>query len=392
MNRAWPAALAAILLLTGCAAPAQPAQSGAGAPGSSSESSAPAGSGVGGGSAESSAEPDDPAPVSPVYTDWSKLTPYQPTAPLYSRFQPYQGGALTARDDYGSLVPYLGAEPEIQNYISDRLSLFGLATADGRVVTDPIYASISVPTCPDPVQQELTAPFLILRSGDPADTGNGMFSQSGDFQCTIAARDGSWLREFGSAGTLYLDEDRLAVIGSDDSVTVLTASGETAAYFPGSAFTPFFPENGPGHFSYEGGPQLSSKDGVLYVDGYDAEIEDWRIFCYLDLEHGTVQTDPPAGFSSEWPDNWPNNGNLTPTRDPVSGTLYFFRYLEYGKTIEVLNADKRHLQTLECSSSTLYVPLIYNDCCGIVRDGAFCYVDLHSVKDVFRFPLLSNGD
>ena len=131
---------------------------------------------------------------------------------------------------------------------------------------------------------------------------------------------------------------------------------------------------------------------MLYVDGYDAEIEDWRIFCYLDLEHGTVQTDPPAGFSSEWPDNWPNNGNLTPTRDPVSGTLYFFRYLEYGKTIEVLNADKRHLQTLECSSSTLYVPLIYNDCCGIVRDGAFCYVDLHSGKDVFRFPLLSNGD
>ena len=42
---------------------------------SSSESSAPAGSGVGGGSAESSAEPDAPAPVSPVYTDWSKLTP-----------------------------------------------------------------------------------------------------------------------------------------------------------------------------------------------------------------------------------------------------------------------------------------------------------------------------
>ena len=30
MNRAWPAALAAILLLTGCAAPAQPAQSGVG--------------------------------------------------------------------------------------------------------------------------------------------------------------------------------------------------------------------------------------------------------------------------------------------------------------------------------------------------------------------------
>lgn len=387
MSRAWPAALAAILLLSGCAAPAQPVQSGADDPGSPSESSAPAESGAG-----SSSAPDDPASVSPVYTDWSKLTPYQSPTPLYSRFQPYQGRTLTARTDYGPLLPYLGAEPEVNNYICDRLPLYGLVTADGRVVTDPVYASISVLTCADPVQQELVAPFLILRSGDPADTGNGMFSQSGEFQCTVAAPDGSWLREFTSAGTHYLDTSRLAVIGSDDSVTVLTASGETAAYFPSSAFTPFLPENGPGHFSYEGGPQLGSKDGVLYVEGYDEDVEDWRIFCYLDLETGTVRTEPPAGFSSEWPDDWPDNGELTPMRDSVSGTLYFVRYLDYGETIEVLDADKRHLQTLEYTSSTLYVPLIYNDCCGIVRDGAFCYVDLHSGKEVFRFPLLSNND
>lgn len=371
MNRAHIlGCLLALVLLTGCTAPG---------------SSAPAKS-------------PEPQTVSPVYTDWSKLTPYEPDTALYSKFKPYQGDALTARDDYGPLLPYLGAEPAVSDYITDRLPLFGLVTADGRVVTEPVYADICAST--DYAENLLvTAPFLILHKGDPdGGTGNGMMSQAGEFLCTVAAPDGSWVRDFGIARTVFVDSAHLAVVEPDNSVTVLDKAGKTAAYFPGSAFTPYLSGSASSYFGVESDPRLSAKDGVLYVEGFDEALETWRTFCYLNIADGTLSTDPPEGFSDQWPEGGgSDSGGYSPLVDPVTGTLYYYS-LDYSGNalnrpmLNILSADKHPLLSLSDESYTLYQPLLWNGFCSAVQNGAFCYYDLKSGSCVFRYPMRSNSD
>lgn len=343
-------------------------------------------------------ESREPETVSPVYTDWSRLTPYEPEAPeaLYGRFEPYQWDSLAARDDYGTLLPYLGAEPAVSRYITDRLPLYGLVTSDGRVVTEPVYADIR-PAASYAGDLPAVAPFLILSKGGADDAaGNGRESQAGEFLCTVAAPDGHWVRNFGIAGAEYVDDAHLAVIQPDNSVTVLDQSGETAAYFPGSAFAPYLKGFDPSYFGYEGAPSLSAKDGVLYVEGYDTAAGDWRILCYLNIADGSLSQSPPKGFSSLWPESAGGSGALSPLTDPATGTLYYYHY-EYAdstsqSTLHILDADKKPLITLKHELSSLYQPFLWNGLCSAVQNGAFCYYDLKSGDCVFRFPLRSNTD
>lgn len=373
MNRAHIlGCLLALALLTGCTAP---------------PSSAPAKS-------------PEPQTISPVYTDWSKLTPYEPDSAkaLYSKFKPYQGDALTARDDYGPLLPYLGAEPAVSDYITDRLPLFGLVTADGRVVTEPVYADICASTDYSG-NLPVSAPFLILQKGAPdGGTGNGRMSQAGEFLCTVAAPDGSWVRDFGIAGTVFVDSAHLAVVESDNSVTVLDKAGKTAAYFPGSAFTPYLRGSASHYFGMESDPRLCAKDGVLYVAGFDEALEDWRTFCYLNIADGTLSPDPPEGFSDQWPEgSGDDSGGYSPLVDPVTGTLYYYS-LDYSGNasdrpmLNILSADKHPLLSMSDESYTLYQPLLWNGFCSAVQNGAFCYYDLKFGSCVFRYPLRSNSD
>ena len=346
------------------------------------------------------AKSPEPQTVSPVYTDWSKLTPYEPNTvkALYSNFKPYQGDALTARDDYGPLLPYLGEEPAISDYITDRLPLFGLVTADGRVVTEPVYADICASTDYSG-NLPVSAPFLILQKGGPdGGTGNGMMSQAGEFLCSVAAPDGRWVRDFGIAGTVFVDSTHLAVVEPDNSVTVLDSTGKTVAYFPGSAFTPYLSGSTSLYFGEESDPRLSAKDGVLYVVGFDETIEDSRTFCYLNIADGTLSPDPPQGFSAQWPDGGgSDSGGYSPLVDPVTGTLYYYSHDYSGNVfnrsmLNILDADKHPLLSLSDESATLYQPLLWNGLCSAVQNGAFCYYDLKSGNCVFRYPLRSNSD
>lgn len=342
----------------------------------------------------------EPQAVPPVYTDWSKLTPYEPDTAkaLYSKFKPYQGDALTARDDYGPLLPYLGAEPAISSYITDRLPLFGLVTADGRVITEPVYANIYAITDYSG-NPPVSAPFLILQKGGPdGGTGNGMMSQAGEFLCTVAAPDGCWVRDFGIAGTVFVDSTHLAVVEPDNSVTVLDKAGKTAAYFPGSAFTPYLNGSSSLYFGEEGDPRLSAKDGVLYVEGFDEALEDWRTFCYLNIADDTVSPDPPEGFSDQWPEgSGSDTGGYSPLLDPITGTLYYYSRDYIGNAfnrsmLNILSADKHPLLSLSDESYTLYQPLLWDGFCSAVQNGAFCYYDLKSGSCVFRYLLRSNSD
>ena len=72
-------------------------------------------------------QPDDTG--SPVYTDWSKLTPYEPQSPVYTYHAGYSGAdRFQPRDDYGALLPYIGRYASMEQYVIDALPFYGLVT------------------------------------------------------------------------------------------------------------------------------------------------------------------------------------------------------------------------------------------------------------------------
>ncbi|WP_312939500.1 hypothetical protein [Oscillibacter sp.] len=340
---------------------------------------------------------ESPEPVSPVYTDWSKLTPYKPIAPkpLYSQFAPFQGDTLTPRSDYGVLLPYQGATLSVNNYIADSLPLYGLVTTDGQIVTDPVYADVYSfsgwsfnPSAP--------ASFLIMNKGDPhAGTGNGRDSMAGEFTCIVSAPDGRWVRNFGVAGVEYLDGDRLAVVQPDNSITVLSANGKTTAYFSGDVLTPYLRGLENPYFGFEEGPYLSARGDILFAEGYDSALNGLRIFFYLNLADGTVSADPPEDFSMEWPDVTQDGSEdgYNPIRDAVTGQLYYFtrdNSNSAAPNMHILDKGKQSLLSIRDDDSMFYEPSIWNGLCAAVQDNAFCYYDLGSGECVFRFPRRSN--
>ena len=87
-------------------------------------------------------QPDDTG--SPVYTDWSKLTPYEPQSPVYTYHAGYCGAdRFQPRDDYGALLPYIGRYASMEQYVINTLPFYGLVTSSGELVSDPVYARIN---------------------------------------------------------------------------------------------------------------------------------------------------------------------------------------------------------------------------------------------------------
>ena len=80
--------------------------------------------------------------LSPVYADWSHLTPYEAPQEVYTRRYEDFNDTLTPRDDYGPLLPFQGASLIRHEYgFDDPYTLYGLATLEGEVIVDPVYTS-----------------------------------------------------------------------------------------------------------------------------------------------------------------------------------------------------------------------------------------------------------
>ena len=197
----------------------------------------------------------EPEPVSPVYTDWSKLTPYEPEKEQYAYADTYrEDGVLQPSGDYGPLLPYIGSYLETQSYMGP-LTTLGLVTADGRLVTPPLYAEIEM------ARDWLTntyAPFLLLYRGEVTGRHENEWGSwvEGDFNLTVAAPDGSWVRELPPCygGGQLLSGDRLALALTDGSVLILNVDGSTAISFPASDLEPYLGEGFT--WQWDGGPSL----------------------------------------------------------------------------------------------------------------------------------------
>ena len=339
--------------------------------------------------------------ISPVYTDWSHLEPYEPPEAVYTRFSPYSGDTLTPREDYGPLLPYVGSYPDTDSYMGP-LPLLGLVTAGGAVVTDPVYAQIqmvgdfwgSVPEYD---------PFLLLYRGELTghETTEWGTYPVGDFSLTVAAPDGSWVREM---GTQYINpqslrDGRLALTGRDGSALILNGDGTDGTTFPASALEPFLGEGF--QWSWEGGPDLSWDGRYGRVWRYDEnDPEGDGIVCWLDADTGTVTAERPADYTPteytyEEDPVFPGYSRSSALADPITGAAYHYARREDGSGSDLLDeAGNVVLADCEMPYLTLGIgdsPWVWGDRIAYGEDGFFCYRDLEG-NLIFRYPVETNSD
>lgn len=339
--------------------------------------------------------------ASPVYADWSRLEPYEPPEPVYTEFSPYSGEALQPREDYGPLLPYVGAYPDTDSYMGS-LPLLGLVTADGAVVTDPVYAQIQMAG----EYQPSYGPFLLLYRGECSgyETTEWGTYPVGGFSLTVAAPDGSWVRELGQdyINPLALEGDRLALTGRDGSALILNGDGTDGTYFPASALEPFLGEGF--QWTWEGGPELSWDGRYGRVWRYDeSDPEGDGIVCWLDPDTGAVTAEPPAGYTppedshAETPVLPGYDDYVTPLTDPITGAAYYYARREDNSGRDLLDASGSVvLENCEMPYLTLgigdgFSPWVWADRIACGEEGFFCYYDLEGSL-IFRFPVETNSD
>ncbi len=321
-----------------------------------------------------------------VYTDWSGLTAYEPEPARYTRF-PGACGPLSARGDYGPLLPYVGAEMAVEGYIVDTLPLYGLVTKDGQVVTDPIYSgAYSIGS------------FLLLETGE---LGGG----EEQFSYTAAAKDGRWVRQAGLCdGFFLLDNSHLVLAKLDGGVLVLDDQGDTAAEFHREQFVEYLGEDY--FWNWDGGPDLRSVGGgVLAVWEYDPSSADYaRYPCCLDTRTGEVLDALPADWAPESAEpytqtpDFPGYLYAEPVSDLITGELSYIAFPERqagaDNPVYDLMDENGNLVLSGCFSLSglMWQPYLADGLLGTIQDGAFTYRDLSTGEAVFRYPLRTNSD
>ena len=128
-----------------------------------------------------------------VTADWSRLeTPETLSAP--GRWYDGYTDRLIPRDDYGPLLPYAGLRLA-DEWPAGHGCLYGLMTADGRVVTDPVFTNVYRLGRYNLVE---TLPLMALEQPDPD-------AAPDDYDPRIyalAAADGSWCTDFDIVGII----------------------------------------------------------------------------------------------------------------------------------------------------------------------------------------------
>lgn len=130
--------------------------------------------------------------LSPVYADWSQLTPYEAPQAVYTRRYEDFNDTLTPAGDYGPLLPFQGASLIRHEYgFDDPYTLYGLATLEGEVIVDPVYTSAFALRQYGPDGQTGYDPYaLLLTKTFPVPGGEP------EARSAVCARDGSWCTDF----------------------------------------------------------------------------------------------------------------------------------------------------------------------------------------------------
>ena len=328
--------------------------------------------------------------VSPVYTDWSKLTPYEPFQQIYTYHAGYRAdGILEARDDYGALLPYIGKYSTMEQYVTDTLPFYGLVTDKGELVSDSTYARIS-----------FYEDFLVLYHGDAY--------AGGTFSCTLAAPDGSWVHELSDGYYVGNGCGLLLTSTGDGSLDLWNKDGDVVMHFDGALFSSKLGED----FSWgnEGGPfvdWVDDKVGYVVSRNVNGEYAEQGIRLYLDFSNGIVTDTPPEGYPavidySALNDNIPEMPEvvgcsyLEPVTDFVSGETYFYGYVRNS-------VSETSICTLfDCNGNPLVenidlapfgaTPIVRSGLCAAVENGCFCFRSVANNELVFSYAMQTNSD
>ena len=166
-----------------------------------------------------------------VHTDWSALTPYEPFRTVGSRQSQEFMDTLSPRPDYGPLVPYVGSTASYtlswdETASSYDYDFYGLATLDGKQVTDPVFDSVFlISSYRDDVGLVSYTPFWKLVKTVETEEGPQQ-------RCAVAALDGSWctgfsyLYNFESSGLNACESGFLLADLDRECISVFSAQGE----------------------------------------------------------------------------------------------------------------------------------------------------------------------
>lgn len=379
------AALLLLLALTGCAAKVE-------APGTAETPPAPE-------TPPAAETPTVTKAPSPVYTDWSKLTPYEPVREIYSYHAGYRAdGEFEPRDDYGVLLPYIGSCAAMEDYVIEALSLHGLVTSKGELVSEPVYAWIN-----------FYGDFMILGRADPeGDTVADAYG-SGPYFRTLAAADGHWAHELGDSYYVAETSGALMTASLDGSLDLWNTEGEIVTHFDGARFRQWLGEEF--YWEENGGPFISlADDKVGYAGSYvvDGEYIEDGVWFYLDLVGGEIMTEPPEGYPVEF-DYSALEGDLPKEpeiegcnyldyiTDPIEGVTYFLGFLpgEDGDgdwVYTLFDADGNVLVEDAGMSPFEEITIVRAGLCSTIEDSFFCFRSLHDGTVVFRKMMNTNTD
>lgn len=122
---------------------------------------------------------------------------------VYKRWYEGESPTLIPRDDYGTLVPFIGMCKNYTRFVAeggaDDLSYYGVMTKDGRVVVDPIYPSV--------FHVDLDNGEKLLYFNSFVDSDYKM-----EYGSALAASDGSWVIDMGHNGELREHKDNKLII------------------------------------------------------------------------------------------------------------------------------------------------------------------------------------
>lgn len=208
----------------------------------------------------STAQGEDTA-LATVTAHWDMLEPIH--TPKSQRWYEAYTDHLIPSQEYGPLIPYIGGSLSTD---ASTEWVYGLATQDGVMVTDPVFHAVVY-------LEDADTPMLLLTTYEADSNGTPQ-------KCLgLAAADGSWYtgqmytRLLGSCqrgAFLVTPEEKLEIVAPDGTATLFQTS--RAVNLPSLPTTVAWP--------------------YLYWPTDDTMVN----FLYIDLRDGTVSTQTPADF------------------------------------------------------------------------------------------------
>lgn len=225
-----------------------------------------------------------------VAVHWDALTP-KPENVAKRWYEGYTD-ELIPSDDYGELVPYIGGE--VSDEYWNQSWFFGLATREGVIVTDPVYAGVQpLVEMGASTIEEYYGDAMILRSAVPCDTPpEEDWMPQYENRYGLAAMDGSWY-----TGQIYTDcicSCGLGALFFDTAGDIVMISGSDGSeLFHWDADSIPLEGISPGAYYWEGS---DARDGYMqYINwGENGDAD----YTYVDLRTGGILSEQPEVF--EW--------------------------------------------------------------------------------------------